>query len=312
MNKTYIYKDGLIAFAFGTLAYIAWQVILSFALSVFEAGSVWYWIILALCNVAIGVFAFLYAKLSKRDFVTAASVKVAPHWAHVLWGILITLGLMHAMIPLNNWICDLLELMGLNRPSVDLPMQIAPLIIVASIIPAVSEELLFRGTIANALSHGTTPYWKGVLISGALFSLFHMNPAQTLHQFALGCLLAVLVYRSGSVWTAAIVHLFNNVTSVLLTFFVEETGFYVNYAIWIFLVGIVVSAIAFVGYIRTTKVNTNTAYFEQDESENAVNGDDTVQETQLNGKIVLFKNGMAVFVVAIVICVIFWLTSLFG
>lgn len=312
MNKTFSYKDGLTAFAFGTLAYIAWQVILSFALSVCEAGSVWYWIILALCNAAIGVFAFIYAKLSKRDFVTAASINVAPHWAHVLWGIVITLGLMHAMIPLNNWICDLFELIGLNRPSVDLPMQLAPLIIVAGILPAVSEELLFRGTIANALSHGTTPYWKGVLISGALFSLFHMNPAQTIHQFALGCLLAILVYRSGSVWTASIIHLFNNVTSVLLACFVEESGFYTDYALWIFLVGAVVAAVAFFGYMRTAKVNENTVYFTQSERQNEANNDDIVQETKLNNEMPLFKNGMAVFIVAIVICALLWIRSLFS
>lgn len=288
-----------------------WEVILSFVLTVFEKGSVGYWIILALGSVAIGILAFAYAKLSKRDFVTAASINIAPHWAHVLWGIVITLGLMHAMIPLNNWICDLFELIGLNRPSVDLPMQLAPLIIVASIIPAVSEELLFRGTIANALSHGKAPYWKGVLISGALFSLFHMNPAQTIHQFALGCLLAVLVYRSGSVWTAAIIHLFNNVTSVLLAYFVEETGFYTDYAIWIFLAGAAVAVAAFCGYMLTAKVNKNTAYFAANE-ENADIDSLSAQETQLNSETILQKGSSVVFIVAIVICAILWLVSLFS
>lgn len=305
MNKRYAYRDGLTAFSLGTLVYLALQLILSFAITAVEKGSAGYWIILAVCNAVIGVAAFAYAKLSKRDFVSAASLNVAPHWTHVLWGLFITFGLLNAMIPLNNWICDLFQLMGLKRPSVDLPMQIAPLIIVASVIPAVSEELLFRGTVGNALSHGTTSPWKGILISGALFSLFHMNPAQTVHQFALGCLLTLLVYRSGSVWTAVIIHLFNNVTTVLLAYFVEDTGFYTQNAVWIFLGGIAICAAAFAGYLFTSKVNDNTVYFESSEQ-----NDQNPRESELNGNTAPFAGGTATFIIAVAVCAALWIVTL--
>ncbi len=47
---------------------------------------------------------------------------------------------------------NLIEMTGLKRPSVDLDMDVASMIIVACVIPAFTEELAFRGTIVQSLA----------------------------------------------------------------------------------------------------------------------------------------------------------------
>jgi len=306
LNKRFSYSDGFLAFAFTVAVYMCAQIFLSLIIATVPSGSFWYWFALALSSLILGVVSFVYAKLRKINFLSAATVNSAPKIAHAAWGILAVIGLINFMIPVNTWICDLLEKIGLNRPSVDLPMQLVPLLIVGCLIPAITEEFTFRGVIGNALSHGTLPYWKGVLISGALFSLFHMNPAQTLHQFVLGCFLTLLAYRSGSVWTAAIVHLFNNVTAVLLSYFVEESGFYTRNAIWLCLAGGAVFALSIWGYFATVKTDKKGVYFE---AEDLASEEDTSKDEK-RGK--LKPNYMAMFGAAVLVCAAMWFYTLFN
>lgn len=297
MNKNYVNKDGFLSFAFVVMIYIIEQLVLGFALLAVESGSIWYWLILAVSSLCIGVTALIYAKLRKIDFLSVTRVNVAPKWAHIAWGLLAAIGLIHFMIPINSWIGDLIEKIGLKRPSVDLPLQIVPLILVASVLPAFTEEAMFRGTIGNALTRGQMSWWKGALISGALFALFHMNPAQTLHQFVLGCFLTLLVYRSGSLWTSIIIHLFNNVVAVVLTLFVEESGFYEKNAVWLCIAGAVVFGLSLWGYLATTK---NHAAQTADETENET------QTVKLDGKTTIM------FAAAVAVCVLMWAANLFA
>ena len=160
------------------------------------------------------------------------------------------LGLMCFMAPLTNWIYDLMEKAGLSRPSVDLPRQLVPLLLTATLVPAVCEELVFRGVVAQGLVRGMRNKTLAVVVSGALFSLFHANPAQTLHQFAVGCLLSVLLLRGGSLWSCVIVHFVNNLAAVVCEFVLPEAVF----ASWITcLVGGVVAIGSFVAYILLVK-----------------------------------------------------------
>lgn len=69
--------------------------------------------------------------------------------------------------------------------------------------------------------------------------------------------MALLVYRSGSIWTSVIVHLFNNVTAVVLSALGADAFFEAN-AIWLFFVGLVGFAGCVTGYLFTTKSNWTT------------------------------------------------------
>ncbi len=257
MREYYNKNDLGLSFGFVTVVYVGFSFIVALIIQLF--GNVASWVnavLLAVCSLALGASAFVYAKISKTDFVTATKIKEKPHLAHVGWGCIATLFLITMMIPLNNWIMNLIEMTGLKRPSVDLDMDVASMIIVACVIPAFTEELAFRGTIVQSLAREKNKL-ASLAITGALFAVFHMNPAQTLHQFVLGAFMALLAYRSGSLWTSVIVHLLNNTTAVVLSFTVPDS-FFIDNALWMFFVGLIGFAGCVVGYMFTTKSKWQT------------------------------------------------------
>ena len=76
------------------------------------------------------------------------------------------------------------------------------------VLPAVAEELLFRGAIIGDFEEGNIVVYG--LIGGFLFSIFHMNPAQTPYQFTVGFTFTVLAIKSKSVLPTILAHFLNN------------------------------------------------------------------------------------------------------
>lgn len=220
----------------------------------------------AVNTLAIGSTAFIYAKMSKANVVTATKLKAKPPVAHIGWGCLATLFLITFMTPLNNWLCKLIVAIGLPNPNVSIEFDIVSMIVLAAVLPAFCEEIVFRGTIAGALESNKNKL-ASLAICGALFSVFHMNPAQTVHQFVLGAFLALLLFRSGSLWTTVIVHFFNNIAVIALSaIFGEKLDiFFDKNAIWLFFVGLICFAGSVAGYLFTTKSKWQTVSSAEDE-----------------------------------------------
>ena len=55
-----------------------------------------------------------------------------------------------------------------------------------------------------------------MLVCGALFSLFHQNPAQTAYQFCCGVAFALVAIRAGSILPTIVSHFLNNALIILL------------------------------------------------------------------------------------------------
>lgn len=66
-------------------------------------------------------------------------------------------------------------------------------------------------------TQGRAELWS-VVVSGAVFALWHMqfHPVQLLLLFGMGCVLAEVFRRTGTLWTAIAVHALNNGLVVLL------------------------------------------------------------------------------------------------
>jgi sodium transport system permease protein len=82
-------------------------------------------------------------------------------------------------------------------------------LLVFVLLPAICEELAFRGFILNGLRSRLHP-WTAILISSFLFAIYHLNVFQALPAFVLGVVLGMLVVRSGSVLPAMLFHLLYN------------------------------------------------------------------------------------------------------
>ncbi len=71
------------------------------------------------------------------------------------------------------------------------------------------EELLFRGAITKILLQQYKPL-SAILLSGLIFGIFHLNPAQVVVAIPIGFLLAWLYYRTGSILPGLLIHILNN------------------------------------------------------------------------------------------------------
>jgi sodium transport system permease protein len=82
-------------------------------------------------------------------------------------------------------------------------------LLVLGLLPAVCEEIAFRGFILSGLTRRFRP-WTAIALSSFLFALYQMNVFQFAPHFLFGMLLGLLVLRIGSVLVAMVFHLVFN------------------------------------------------------------------------------------------------------
>lgn len=256
------------------------------------------WLMQGLYTALVGSSAFIYAVATKTKVFVATRLNKAPHYAHFLWGCLAVVFLIFCMTPLNNWLMDAIVAMGLDRPSVNVDDNVAGLLIVACLLTCFTEEIVFRGTVAQSLESNSNKL-GALAISGALFALFHANPAQTVHQFVLGAWLTLLVFRSGSLWTSIIVHFFNNALVVVLSYtYVGSDEFWnvqtnIGWVLALFVVGLVGFGLCVFGYLKTTK-----SVWQSEQK------DEQAQSKERNTQSILFL------CIGIAVCAILWVSTL--
>ena len=88
-------------------------------------------------------------------------------------------------------------------------MAAGPGLLLLTLLPAVCEELLFRGAILGLL-RPRVPDWAAVLLQAVAFALLHGMLLRVGPTLALGLVLGVLRLRTGSVWPGVVVHALHN------------------------------------------------------------------------------------------------------
>lgn len=170
-----------------------------------------------LCSpVAIAVAAALGSKLCALPLRSVAPLSCSPKY--YLIAALSVFGLLFALSPLNGLFVELLRLCGYKPAQTSLPSfkgwGMAGGIAVVALLPAVFEELLFRGYVLRGAAPGTGGM-VAIFLSAFVFALYHGSPEQTIYQFACGCLFALLALRSGSVLPSALAHFLNNAAIIV-------------------------------------------------------------------------------------------------
>jgi len=95
-------------------------------------------------------------------------------------------------------------------------------LIVMAIIPAIAEELLFRGCIQQVLQEWFKNAHVAIWITAFIFSFIHFQFLGFLPRLMLGGLLGYLFYWSGNLWVPIIAHALNNGGQVLLAYLHEH------------------------------------------------------------------------------------------
>lgn len=97
-------------------------------------------------------------------------------------------------------------------------------LLVIALIPAMGEELLFRGIIQQAMIKMSGKKHMAIFLTAAFFSAFHMQFYGFLPRMALGLLLGYAFYWSGSLWLSIAGHFFNNGLAVFMAFYAKRNG----------------------------------------------------------------------------------------
>ncbi|MCX5745722.1 MAG: type II CAAX endopeptidase family protein [Proteobacteria bacterium] len=114
----------------------------------------------------------------------------------------------------------LVELLPFRMPTGPLEdlVERPPLVIVIvslAVLPAICEEVLFRGVLARSLA-STAHVAVAVVLSAALFSFYHLSLVQAAPTFLLGLALGWLALRADSIVPAMLVHALNNLAAIVI------------------------------------------------------------------------------------------------
>lgn len=91
--------------------------------------------------------------------------------------------------------------------------------VVIAVIPALVEELLFRGALQRLSIKLTKNVHWGIWLSAAVFSAIHMQFYGFIPRMLLGALFGYLVYYSGSLWISIGLHFLNNTLALRFEFY---------------------------------------------------------------------------------------------
>lgn len=95
-------------------------------------------------------------------------------------------------------------------------------IVMVALIPAVGEELLFRGVIQSFTTRITRSHIGGIWLAAFFFSAFHGQFFTFLPRFFLGAMLGYMLYWSGSLWLPILGHFINNAMAVIVGFLIDH------------------------------------------------------------------------------------------
>jgi uncharacterized protein len=101
-------------------------------------------------------------------------------------------------------------------------------IFMVAILPAFTEEILFRGAIANLFKDWTKNVHLAVFLSAFIFAAIHMQFYGFLPRFLLGTALGYLYFWSGSLWLPIMAHFTNNFLSVMVEFLFRRGVIHTN------------------------------------------------------------------------------------
>ncbi len=105
-----------------------------------------------------------------------------------------------------------------------------------AVVPAVCEELFFRGVVLSEYS--TFGSLNAVAVSTVSFAMFHFNPSNIAGYLFSGAVFGFLTVVTRSVWPAVLLHLANNLISLymsdsFISLMVQEAGsFFVGFVLF--------------------------------------------------------------------------------
>ncbi|WKV13116.1 CPBP family intramembrane glutamic endopeptidase [Marivirga harenae] len=92
-------------------------------------------------------------------------------------------------------------------------------LVIIGILPAVGEELVFRGLLQNKIQAATKNAHLAIWISAIIFGAFHMQFFGVVPRILLGALFGYIYLYSGNIWYPILAHFVNNGLAVVVMYF---------------------------------------------------------------------------------------------
>lgn len=144
-----------------------------------------------------------------------------------------TLFLLPLAIGLGQWLYSFFpELARWNEAMEPLfvdprPWSLAATILVIAVVPALCEEVLFRGYFQSTLERRLAAPWH-FLVSGTVFALFHQQVLSLLSLLLVGIYLGYVFFRFRSIYLTMLCHFLYNALLILLANFSPQAPSLLN------------------------------------------------------------------------------------
>ena len=126
-----------------------------------------------------------------------------------------------AIKPIINELRRMMEEMYRVLTTAHSSLELAGVIVVVAIVPAICEETLFRGLVQTNLRRWAGPT-MGFVYTGLIFGVYHLNPFFVVPLILLGIYFSFLRERSANILIPMVAHCTNNCVSVLTGYFAGD------------------------------------------------------------------------------------------
>ena len=133
------------------------------------------------------------------------------------------------------------------------------IVLIVAVVPALCEELFFRGFVQKSFEQKIKPVWAA-LITATFFGLYHFNPYGLIALIALGFYFGFAAYTSNSILVPITLHFANNLFAVVAYLLIGDkdlvsSSVTKNESIISYAVGFIVLSLIFFSFIIFVKKN---------------------------------------------------------
>ena len=137
-------------------------------------------------------------------------------------------------------------------------------ILLMAVLPAISEELTFRGVLMNLFKvKGESVPHIAIWCSAILFSAIHLQFYGFVPRMLMGALFGYMLVWTGSLWTPILMHFTNNAMAVILYFVSLRAGWDIemmdaigtNDTLWLGVVSMVITIVGIYAFRRSTTMS---------------------------------------------------------
>jgi uncharacterized protein len=98
-------------------------------------------------------------------------------------------------------------------------------LVVMALLPAIGEELFFRGAFQKTLLRLSNQPWIAILVSSIVFTVLHGTIFKFIPIFTLGIILGTVYHVTRNLWYTIIIHFLNNALAVLAVYYSTRIPF---------------------------------------------------------------------------------------